>query len=234
MKAITDIVENHDLYHETKLCKICGLVKPLIEFTKSNRQNSYRGYKTQNYPFHAYCKACNAKRATEWRKHHKNYRGTGKLKKIPPEDRLIMSAIRAKLSDAKTRCKKHNKPQPTVTAEYLYDLYKKQGRACALTGTPLDTVKDSPTCLSLDQIDPSKGYTEGNVQWLCWAVNRAKGELPLNQFYGMCEAVLDYKQYLEKQYQKEQRLSRNGVDSSESKCETPTVKTEDEDIVCSA
>ena len=51
-----------------------------------------------------------------------------------------------------------------------------------------------------------------------------KGELPLNQFYEMCEAVLDYKQYLEKQNQKEQRLSRNGVDSSESKCETPTAK----------
>lgn len=229
MKAITDAVENHDIYHETKLCKCCGLVKPLIEFTRANRVTSYRGFTEQNYPFHTYCKACNAKRAVEWRKSHKGYRGSGKLSHIPLEDRHIMSAIRAKLTDAKSRCKKRNKPAPTVTDEYLYNLFIKQDRTCALTGTPLSTIKDSPTCLSLDQIDPSKGYTEGNVQWLCWAVNRAKGELPLDQFYNMCEAVLENRKYLAKQ--KEQRLSSNGVGSSEPKCETPTDKSEDEDIV---
>lgn len=233
MKAINDSVKNHDIYHETKLCKCCGLVKPLVEFSKNIGNNSYRNFTTDNLPFHIYCKACNAKRAVEWRKKHKGYKGSGKLKKIPPEDRLIMSAIRAKLSDARLRCKKRKKLLPTITADYLYELYKKQNGECALTGTLLTTIKDSPTCLSLDQIDPNKGYTEGNVQWLCWAVNRAKGELPLDQFYNMCEAVLEYKQYLNNK-QKEQRLSSNGVGSSEPKCETLTDNAEDEDIVCSA
>ena len=83
--------------------------------------------------------------------------------------------------------------------QYLYQLLLDQDKKCALTRAPLLLEPNSPLCLSLDQKDPSKGYVEGNVQWLAWCVNRAKGDLALDDFYDMCEIVL--------QHRKVQRLS---------------------------
>lgn len=171
---------------QVKLCNDCGTEKPLEEFTRSKSTNSFKS----NGNYHAYCKVCNAARAREWRKNNTNYKGTGRIKAVPLEDRLLMSAIRQRITDAKTRCKKYNKSVPELNDTYLYKLFLKQNRQCAITGTKLVIEKDHPLCLSLDQIDPSKGYKEGNVQWLAWCVNRAKGDLSLEHFYEMCEVVI--------------------------------------------
>lgn len=101
-----------------------------------------------------------------------------------------MSAIRQRLTDAKTRTKKYGKVAVTVDADHLYELFLKQDRKCALTGVALSVLQEDPLCLSLDQIDPSKGYVIGNVQWLAWVVNRAKGDLSMDDFYEMCEVLL--------------------------------------------
>ena len=175
---------------QTKLCNQCGTAKPLEEFTRSKKSNNYKGSSSE---YHTYCKSCNAERARNWRKEHPNYRGSGKLKQYPKEDLLLISAIRQRLADAKTRCKKRNMHEPTVTVDDLYQLYLSQNRCCALTGEPLCVEKEHPLCLSLDQKDPSKGYILANVQWLAWAVNRAKGDLHIEDFYDMCELVLNKK-----------------------------------------
>lgn len=193
----------------TKLCNSCGETKPLDQFTQSKRQFKYSA--SQNR--HSYCKVCNAARAREWRKTRPNYRGTGRINAIPQEDRLLMSAIRQRLSDARGRCKKLKRDAPVLTDIYLYELFLKQNRCCALTGATLVIEPNHPLCLSLDQIEPEKGYIEGNVQWLAWCVNRAKGDLSLDHFYEMCEVVLEYR--------KVQRLSLTGVGPSGSKRGTP-------------
>ena len=36
--------------------------------------------------------------------------------------------------------------------------------------------KVNPFKASLDRIDPTKGYTEDNVRWVCWAVNQMKSD----------------------------------------------------------
>lgn len=185
----------------TKLCTACNEVKSLEDFTRARQTNSFKYSANQSH--HTYCKACNAARAREWRKARPNYRGSGKLTATPKEDRLLMSAIRQRLTDARSRCKKLNRNAPTVTAEYLYELFIKQGRNCALTNEPLVIETSHPLCLSLDQIDPAKGYEEGNVQWLAWCVNRAKGDLSLEHFFEMCEVVLENR--------KVQRLSKSSV-----------------------
>ena len=198
---------------QDKLCKGCGLIKSLDEFTQS-KIGSTNHKASEGQTHHTYCKQCNAERAREWRKKNgTNYKGSGKITAIPPEDRRFMSAIRNRLSTAKGRSKKFNKVEPDLTDTYLYELFLKQNKACALTGVLLNTVKEDPLSLSLDQIDPNKGYVMGNVQWLAWCVNRAKGDLDTQHFYDMCEAVLEYR--------KVQRLSREGVESSDSKRGTP-------------
>jgi hypothetical protein len=188
-------------YMHTITCNDCGEAKSSDQFTRSKPSLNF---KSSHRIHHSYCKACNAHRAREWRKQRPNYRGTGRLKVVPQQDRLLMSAIRQRLTDARSRCKKYGREAPQITDLELYELFLTQGRACALTGAPLSLEKDHPLCLSLDQKDPLKGYTKGNVQWLAWAVNRAKGDLTMIDFYGMCEAVMDYR--------KVQRLS-NGSES---------------------
>lgn len=180
----------------TKTCNQCGETKLLDEFSRTRPSKNFKSSKSTH---HTYCKKCNAARAREWRKANPGYSGSGRVSSIPKEDRLLMSAIRQRLSDAKGRCRKFKKDPPDLTDSYLYELFKAQQGTCALTGALLNLNSRHPLCLSLDQIDPAKGYVEGNVQWLAWAVNRAKGDLSLGHFFEMCSAVLNY--------QKVQRLS---------------------------
>jgi hypothetical protein len=44
---------------------------------------------------------------------------------------------------------------------------------------------------SPDQIVAGKGYVPGNVRWVLWAVNRAKGEMPEELFYKICKGVVE-------------------------------------------
>ena len=160
----------------SKLCSICGL-----------------------YPEHlnrSYCKSCMAKKAREFRaaytfKNGKGYRGTNKIKKVDISDRNLMSLIRSRLNEARQRAVKFNKPIPNLDDDFLLDLLNKQNRKCALTGIKLVLQKDNPLSPSLDQIEPGKGYTKNNVQWLSWAANRAKGDLDTHDFVTMCKRIVE-------------------------------------------
>ena len=180
---------------EERTCATCKITKPLSEFPQKKKESIKRLKRGHN----GYCKLCNAERARLFRKNNPGYKSTGKVVALPIEERPWMSAVRQRLTDAKGRCKKLGRSAPDLTDQYLYQLLLDQNKKCALTGATLMLEPNHALCLSLDQKDPAKGYVEGNVQWLAWCVNRAKGDLELNDFFDMCEIVL--------QHRKEQRLS---------------------------
>lgn len=70
-----------------------------------------------------------------------------------------------------------------VDKEYLEKLWKEQQGRCAITGLPLELrlrkkkhlIKDRRLQASLDRIDNTKGYVEGNLQFICWPLNMWKG-----------------------------------------------------------
>ena len=185
---------------QTFKCDICKEMLDVSVAVGRGKNSSKNNYKDSNKAKR--CKPCNTKLAREWRKKNPGYRGSGKYKAIPPEDRLLVSAIGQRRQDAKARAKKRNQPCQ-VSKEYLYELFKKQGSNCALTGVTMKVEKGAITCLSLDQKDPSLGYIEGNVQWVAWAANRAKGDMSLDVFVDMCKKVTEY--------QKVQRLSKSNA-----------------------
>lgn len=80
-----------------------------------------------------------------------------------------------------------------ITIEYAWDLFIKQNKSCALTGLPLIfniTFKNqSDRTVSLDRIDSSKGYIEGNVQWVHKLVNYFKKNMPNDMFIEMCNLI---------------------------------------------
>lgn len=203
-------------------CATCNTKKPLNEFSLRGNKQNYRTLGLDVPERDVRCNPCKAAYAKEFRKRNPGYRGTGKLKRIPAEDRLLASAISDRLQHAKTRTKQYNLPAMDIDRDYLYQLFKNQEGLCALTGVPLKVEKKAITCLSLDQIHPSLGYVKGNVQWVAWAANRAKGDMDQEVFIDMCSKVIEY--------QKVQRLSPSGSTPKRVEAQNSSVKL-DEDIV---
>jgi len=90
---------------------------------------------------------------------------------------------------------KRRKIHFALTIEYLWDLFIKQTRQCALSGLTLtfpsncqDMRKGNFTA-SLDRIDSSKGYIVDNVQWLHKDVNMMKQQYSVDYFVKMCQLV---------------------------------------------
>ena len=80
----------------------------------------------------------------------------------------------------------------------MWNLYRKQGERCALTGIKLsldgtvDQNRHRGTSLrtaSLDRIDSSKGYTLDNVQWVDKRINIMKHQLSQSHFIAICKRV---------------------------------------------
>lgn len=79
----------------------------------------------------------------------------------------------------------------TITIEYIWDLYLEQNRKCNLSGEEIffDTSFGNSSTASLDRIDSTKGYVEGNVQWLHKDVNKMKSDLSQDRFVSLCKAI---------------------------------------------
>jgi hypothetical protein len=96
------------------------------------------------------------------------------------------------LSKAKARAKTKKLPC-SVTQEYLWELYQQQNRKCALSGFdiyfPIKNSEKSTSTASLDRIDSSLGYEEGNVQWVHKDVNFMKNTLSQTRIIEICKAI---------------------------------------------
>lgn len=81
-----------------------------------------------------------------------------------------------------------------VTIEYMWELFLKQNRKCALTGEILTFPTSCKTygTASLDRIDSNKGYEEGNVHWVHKTVNIMKWSLSKEEFVNFCRKVVQY------------------------------------------
>lgn len=172
----------------TKTCAKCNTPKPLDEF--SNRSKGKNNFRPSSDPKKPTCKACDAAYAREFRKKNPGYRGSGKNTKYPEQDRLLVSAIRARFNVCMANQRKRGKQTETdIDIDYLYELFRTQEGKCRYSGAAMAIATKHLLTLSLDKIVPSKGYVRGNVQWVCWAINRAKGELKESDFLDMCRLV---------------------------------------------
>jgi hypothetical protein len=75
-----------------------------------------------------------------------------------------------------------------LSIAYLWGLFKSQNYICAITGDLLTDINDA----SLDRIDSSKGYIEGNVQWTTSQANISKHTMTMSELHVFCTKVLNY------------------------------------------
>jgi hypothetical protein len=100
-----------------------------------------------------------------------------------------------------------------LTKEFLWELFLSQDSRCAITGRAINlslatkagnTNKEGCRVdyekfnASLDRIDSSKGYTEGNVWWVHKDINFFKNNYSMDELYFLCEEVLNGRKELKK------------------------------------
>ena len=84
-----------------------------------------------------------------------------------------------------------------ISMKCAWDLYELQERKCALSGLPIGFGKTrtghakGDTTASLDRIDSSKGYIEGNIQWLHKWVNLMKSDFEEKEFIAYCKLIVE-------------------------------------------
>lgn len=98
------------------------------------------------------------------------------------------------ISRSATGSKGRKKIDLTITKEYVWDLFLKQNRKCKLSGIELKfpkTNSDKVWTASLDRIDSSLGYIEGNVQWVHKDINMMKRIYNNDYFINICKLIAE-------------------------------------------
>lgn len=85
----------------------------------------------------------------------------------------------------------HNR-EHSISEDYVINILQKQNYKCALSGIILefDTYqREHKTTGSIDRIDSSKGYVEGNIQWVHKIVNSMKCDHNQDDFIYFCKLI---------------------------------------------
>jgi hypothetical protein len=94
---------------------------------------------------------------------------------------------------------KHKKYDCNLTVQYLKQLWEKQKGICPFTGQELILPKNTtkpweqalPMNASLDRLDNSKGYVEGNVRFIAFMANIARQSFTDEQLIDFCKTVTE-------------------------------------------
>lgn len=131
-----------------------------------------------------------------------------------------------------------------LSEEYLWDLFQQQSGKCALSGTEIvlttkrtkhGKMDRSILTASLDRIDSTIGYVEGNVQWLHKTVNIMKQSLLDSEFISWCILIVNHAN-LERSVVKDIEVATNvqrldGEESTNNPSTSAQHPTLDEEIV---
>ncbi len=83
-----------------------------------------------------------------------------------------------------------------ITVAFLMELHTHQNGLCHYTREPLGLeVKKRGrhlNALSLDRIDPARGYYQDNVVLCCWIANVMKQARTVDEFISLCREVVDH------------------------------------------
>ena len=141
-----------------KNCPSCG------------KEQSYlrRNYAIQSFRLKKECKSCSNKKP-------ENNKHIGWYKNVLRKSFAHKYKMNAELRNINWN----------VSFEYLADLLIAQDFKCALTGRELDAMEVCNNS-SLDRIDSSIGYIEGNLQWVISEVNMMKQHYTQEDFISIC------------------------------------------------
>lgn len=142
----------------TAVCSRCNEQKPLTAMVRD-------GVVDGKVRYRKYCNECRAK--------HRNANKQGK--EMPWRERLGKIQTRAKQRGI--AC--------TVSTEYLEHIWNLQGGLCLYTRESMLTgygLRNHPQVVSVDRIDPARGYEPGNVVLCTARANAIKQDMTMREF----------------------------------------------------
>lgn len=170
--------------HITKTCTKCNNHFGISDFYTT-------GKKVDGTPkYNSWCKTCVS---FKMKSYHKKTWGEEKLQftafKRTKSVRAYITYLRSKAIKRKNTC---------LSIDDLETIWDTQKGKCALTDWEMTMILGKgniDTNASIDRIDSSKGYIEGNVQFVCRAVNVFKSNATEELLYNMCEAIIKNKKH---------------------------------------
>ena len=150
------------------ICEQCG--NSFDRFLKYHKRNSKNGSKT-------FCGRACARIYSNLHMPPEFYKQNApRMRSLAGNRRDEFSPFRRFISDCRQRRKECN-----ITPEYLKQIWECQNGICPYTGFKLELPRRSSKHYyfkqaSLDRIDSSKGYIEGNVEFVCLPINLAKNK----------------------------------------------------------
>ena len=121
------------------------------------------------------------------------YDGVKGTKKMTDE---IKKFIKMRTNGRKKSCvhrtKKGREIPFEIDHECVEKLYEEQGGLCAISGLEMATETNNKKSLSIDRIDSSKGYIQGNVQLVCVIINEMKNEYSMELFMRECKNAYNH------------------------------------------
>lgn len=157
------------------LCHRCGEYKDETEFTPNGNRNRPRNGRK------SICRVCDS----SWQKEHN--------RNLPDEQKLD-KCLRWRWLSARDRSKSHN-IDFSLSLDDIKNLWFEQNGTCALSGIKMTYELQNgrtPTNVSIDKIDRTKGYVTGNVQLVCMACNQMKSDLSEDEMYQFCKKIVEH------------------------------------------
>ena len=154
--------ENRSLVlYDQKRCKKCNTIKPLLDFHK------------HRYRIGGVCDECKTCTLTRNKERYAKTRFNGE-----------------RMRGLKNHAAKLNVPFE-ITSNDLEMLWTKQKGLCYYTNIELEFKKGAKNCVSVDRINPLKGYTLDNICLCCDIVNYMKSDASYKTLLEFCTLIVD-------------------------------------------
>ena len=156
----------------TYLCTLCDTYKEASAFNTDSTNTHRDGLDLR-------CRECRKKQSRKSRI---------EIFKDNPLDKLLTSRLCGARNRAKNKGLAFN-----LTKESLLNMWEEQNGKCAISGIEMTHIAcfgRIATNLSIDKIDPLKGYTKENTQLVCMAVNQMKSDLSMEELITFSKAIV--------------------------------------------
>lgn len=172
-----------------KTCTHCLNVKSITQFYYKSYKSKTTGEKYKRY--RSECIECSKQHSSSYIQ--ENYELVYSKKK---NNRVINKhEVTFHIKDRISAWRKASIVKSDLTVDYLVDLYNKQDGYCYYSGEKMVigwvNGKINQQTMSLDKLDPNKGYVQGNVVWCSYLTNTMKQNLNESEFYILLSKILD-------------------------------------------
>lgn len=186
---IVKFVKSHrKLNYKMPLKKKCNQCQKILPLSKFSLRNEKRLSGIVQRP-RSKCKSCENANIKLWYANPK-----AKARKWNYRKQKRASHIKYKIQDRIAVWRKKT-PGSDLTVDYLVSLWEKQKGLCYYTGLKMNwrANKIEKLGMSLDRVNPSLGYIQGNVVFCCYLVNTMKWQHSEKEFYKFMKKILRYK-----------------------------------------